>query len=202
MSVEGLSQESRGNPIHHSFLYADYSPFDENMNVIETLKDFVSITGRIIRIHSDNEMMAAALSSADTLRQDVILALKQVSTNTANAIDWFHKKYPDALTTNLHTSSAALLNDAKKNISDLLMNTESGLEEQCKKYKDNIISRISDNHATVAALLQSWLSRDYKSFPTSLFSDLLVEMTVNIDTANLKAYVYNRKACSQEPRSE
>jgi hypothetical protein len=118
------------------------------------LKDFVSLTGRLIRLNLDNEKLASTLKTAESLSQDVVLAIKQIRTNSANAMDWFHNKHPDALVTNLHTSSAALLNDASKTIASILDNTEGGFDEQHKKYKQEIMSRINHNHSAAVALMK------------------------------------------------
>jgi hypothetical protein len=194
MTVEALSQESNGQHIHHRFLYADYSHFDDNINVIEMLKEFVSVSGKLLRLNSDNERMISLMNNAASLSQEVMKVLNQVSTNTGEAIDGFYKKYPNALATELHTSSAALLNDARKNILTFVANTETGVSEQHGKYKDSLGSRIKDNHAAAGALLESWLSRDYKNFPTPFLSSLAVEIMIDVDLCNSKVYNVRRSS--------
>jgi len=197
MTVEGVSQESTGYPTHRHFLYADYSPLDDNRNVIEMLKDFVSLAGRLIQLQTNNEKLASTLHSSDSLRQDVMSAIEQIRTSTAGAMDWFHNEHRDALATELHTASAALLDDARKTISELLGSTEGGFDEQHKKYTGNILSRISDNHIAAASLMQHWLSGGYKNFPISMLSSLSTEITVFIDpTSSPKTYTVYRDTSS------
>jgi len=192
MTVEAISQESKGYSIEHQFLYADYTPLCDNRNLIEMVKDFVALTGKLIRLHIDNEKLASTLKTAESLRHDVMLALSQIRTNTASAMDWFHTNHPDALVTKLHTSSTALLNDASKTISSLLDNTEAGFDEQHKKYKEDIMTRINDNHSAAATLMQSWLSTDYKNFPSLMLSSTFTELDVIIESSDLKAYAVYR----------
>src|SRR5437867_487393 len=194
MTVEALSQESNGQYIYHRFLYADYSQFDDNINVIEMLKEFVSVTSRLLRLNSDNERMVSLMNNAASLSREVMAVLDHVSTDTGDAIDGFYKKYPDALATELHTSSAALLNDAKKNILTIVGNAATGLSEQHGKYKGSLGSRIKDNHAAAGALLEGWLSNDYKNFPTPFLSSLVVEIMIDVDLCNLKAYNVRRSS--------
>src|SRR6185295_3590368 len=92
----------------------------------------------------------------------------------------------------LHTSSTALLNDASKTISSLLDNTEAGFDEQHKKYKEDIMTRINDNHSAAATLMQSWLSTDYKNFPSLMLSSTFTELDVIIESSDLKAYAVYR----------
>jgi hypothetical protein len=57
--TRGIDREDICNP-HHIFnekegryLFGDYSPFDENKNFINMLKDFVSVSSNIIHIHNN-----------------------------------------------------------------------------------------------------------------------------------------------------
>jgi hypothetical protein len=191
--VEGLSQESRGYPIQGRFLYADYTPLDDNRNIIEMLKDFVSLTGKLTKLQTSNDKLASTLRSSESIRLDVLYAIKQIRTSTGSSLDWFRNKHRDALATELDTSSAALLGDTGKTISDLLGSTEAGFEEEFKKYTGSIMSRISDNHIAAATFIQTWLSSDHKNLPISMLASLSTEMTVSIDPAGSpKKYIVYR----------
>ena len=193
MTVEGVRPRSEGYPIERGFLYADYSPLGDNRNIIEMLKDFVSLTGRVIQLQTSNEKLASLLNTAESLRQDVMHTVNQIRTNTKHAIELFHSKYPDALATGLHTSSTALLDDGSKSIFRLLGSTEAGFEEQHKKYTDETKSRIRENHTSAANLIQSWLAGDYKNFPAALFASFSTQVSINIDPVNPKVYAAYRK---------
>jgi hypothetical protein len=198
MIVGATSQEPKGHSIQRQFLYADYTPLGDNRNLVEMLKDFVSLTGKLIRLHIDNEKLVSTLKTAESLRQDVVIAVKQLRTNTVNAMDWFHNKHPDALISNLHTSSAALLNDVGKTISSLLDNTESGFDEQHEKYKENIMSRVGHNNRTAVSMLESWLSADYKNFPALMLSSISAEWNLIIESTDLKGYAFYRNASTKQ----
>lgn len=193
MIAEGISQESKGYPIKSRYLYADYSPLEDNRNMIEMLRDFVSLTGKLIKLQTSNEKLASTLHSSDSIRLDVLYAVRQIRTSTDNSLDWFRNKHRDALATELDTSSAALLGDAGKTISDLLASSESGFEEEFKKYTGSIMSRISDNHIAAATFVQTWLSGDHKNLPISILSSLFIELTVSIDSSgSLRKYIVYR----------
>lgn len=196
MTAEGARPVSEGYPIEQQFLYADYSPLGDHRNIIEMLKNFVSLTGRLIQFHTNNEKLASLLNTAESIRQDVIRTVNQIKTNTQDGMNRFHNKYPDALATDLHTSSTALLDDGSKAIFSLLGNTEAGFAEQYKNYTDGILSRIQENHASAFNLVQSWLAGDYKNFPKPLLSSFSTEVSVNIESAGPKAYTAYRKSSS------
>ena len=103
MAVEGISQETKGYT-GRQFLYADYSPFNDNRNVIEMLRDFVSLTSRLIKLQTDNDKLASYINTADALRQDACQAIKQLRSSIAGPIDSFRDKHPDALSTEFHTA--------------------------------------------------------------------------------------------------
>src|SRR5438105_7319027 len=92
MTVEAVSQTTTGYSIPRRYLYADYTPLGDNRNVVEMLKDFVSLTGKLIRLQIDNEKLASTLKIAESLRQDVMLAVNQIRTSADSAVDWFHTK--------------------------------------------------------------------------------------------------------------
>jgi len=199
MIAEGISQESKGYPIKSRYLYADYSPLDDNRNIIEMLKDFVSLTGKLIKLQSSNEKLASTLHSSDSIRLDVLYAVRQIRTSTGNSLDWFRNKHRDALATELDTSSAALLGEAGKTITDLLASTESGFEEEFKKYTGSIMSRISDNHIAAATFVQTWLSGDHNNLPISILSSLFTELSVSIDSSgSLRKYIVYRNTFTKK----
>lgn len=193
MIVEGVSQESKGYPVQGRYMYADYSPLDDNRNLIEMLKEFASLTGKLIKLQASNEKLASTLHSSESIRLDVLYAIRQIRTSTGNSLDWFRNKHIDALATELDTSSAALLSEAGRTVSDLLGSSEAGFEEEFKKYTGSIMSRISDNHIAAATFIQTWLSGDHKNLPISLLSSLFTELTVSIDSScSLKKYIVYR----------
>jgi len=191
VTVEALTQ-SKDQLIQRRFLYADYSFFDDDVNVIEMLKEFVSVTSTLLRLNSDYEKVTSLITTASSLTNDVVALLNQQSSNTIDIIDNFYKKYPDPLATEMHTSTVALVNDAKKNILTLLASTKTGLDEQYRKYKSDLFSRISNNHSNVVSLLERWLSNDYKNLPCQLLSRLTIEIMIVIDPVDPKAYSINR----------
>ncbi len=51
-----------------SYLFGDYSVFDENKNVIDMLKDFVSISEHVFQIHENVEKLNYLVKKVENLR--------------------------------------------------------------------------------------------------------------------------------------
>ena len=99
--MEAASQESKGHSIQRQFLYADYSPLGDNRNLVEMLKEFVSLTGRLIRLNIDNDKLASTLKTAESLGQDVVLTVKQIRTNSANAMKYVRLRHSPSVMTSM-----------------------------------------------------------------------------------------------------
>ena len=186
--MEEVQVRSDDQQPQRQFLYADYSAIDDQRNIIKMLDDFVSLAGAIVQIHVDNQKLAVLLETADEIRQEGFLALDDIRSNTQNALDRFHSRYPDALKSDLHTGSTALLNEGCKSIVGTLESTSAGVEEQFKKYTGEIMSRIERNNTSAANLIESWLAEDYDKLPASLLDSLETEIIVSTEPGNSKSY--------------
>jgi len=192
---------SEDNRSEQRYLYADYSPLEEGKNVVKMLEDFVSLTGKIIQLHTNNEKLALALASADSIGKDFTHTLDLIKAKTQDALDIFHNKYPDVLDSALHTSSTALLNEGCKTIFNVLTNAEVGFDEQFGKYTDEVKSKVNGNNASITNLVESWLARDSDKLPAALLDHFSTEVSVKVESSNLKAYSAHRKT-SNTPQAE
>ena len=195
--MAGVQLRSDDQRPERQFLYADYSPLDDQRNIIKMLEDFVSLAGRIVQLNADNERLAALLKTAEGIRHDASLVVDNIKANTENALDRFHNKYPDPLLTNLHTSSTALLNEGCKTIFGVLAKTNAGIDEQHKKYVEEIASKTERNNTSATNLMESWLAEDYDHLPTLILENLETEITVNIEPGNPKTYSAHCKSSSK-----
>ena len=149
----------------------------------------MSLAGAIIQLNADNQKLEAFLRTADNIQKDAFLALDDIRSNTENALDGFHGKYPDALQSNLHTASTALLNEGCKTILNTLASTHAGLGEQSEKYRAEILSKIERNDISAIDLMEKWLAEDYDNLPAALLDRLEREIIVETNSGNSKSYV-------------
>jgi hypothetical protein len=176
-------------------MYADYSPLEDDRNLVEVVKNFVALASRIGRLDVNNRKLTSLASDSDRLRQDIISAIKHIKTNTTYTMEKFHDEHADLLSNELLTKGASLLLDTKKSLSDLLANTETGFDEQHTKYREKITARIDENNTTASNLVQAWLAADTQNLPRTILSHVAVTITASLDNTG-KNYEIIRNARS------
>jgi hypothetical protein len=176
-------------------MYADYSPLEDDRNLVEVIKDFVALVSRIGRLDVNNRKLATLASDSDRLRQDIISAIKHIKTNTTYTMEKFSDEHADLLSNELLTKGAALLVDTKRSLSELLASTETGFDEHHTKYREKISTRIAENNTAAANLIQAWLSSDTHNLPRPILSHINFTIAAAIDK-NGKNYEILRNARS------
>lgn len=188
----GSSQNPKNYQIKGRFMYADYSPLEDDRNLVDIIKDFVSLVSRLGRIDINNKKLGLLLSDSDGLRTDIIAAIKQIRTNTTFTMDKFYNEHSDVLANDLLTTGATILVDTKNSLSELLGNTETSFDQQHTKYKEKILTRINENNSTASDMIQSWLAGDYRNLPRPIVSNLVVTTSASIERTGLKTYGISR----------
>lgn len=192
--MEGLTEKTKVSFTHGRFTYADYSPLEDDRNLVDIVKEFVSLAAKVGKLDVNNKKLSGLASDSDRLRSDIIAALKQIKTSTSTAMDKFHDDHADLLSNELLTKGAVLLSDTKNSLSELLTTTQTGFDEQHAKYRDRITARIAENNSTAASLLQAWLGSDTANLPREILSHLSVSIRASLDVKNVKGYRIVRTA--------
>lgn len=177
-------------------MYADYSPLEDDRNLVDVIKEYVGLVSRIGRLDVNNRKLSSLASDSDRLRQDIISSIKHIKTNTTYTMEKFHDEHADLLSNELLTKGAALLMDTKRSLSDLLASTESGFDEQHSKYREKITAKVIENNNTASTLVQTWLSGDHRNLPRTILSHLDVTIRISLDNKAGKNYEIVRSASS------
>ena len=165
------------------YLFGDYTPFDENKNFINMLKDFVSVSSNIIQIHKNVERLRFVLNNAELLENEMIAKIKQLKNSTDTSMDAFHKKYHEDIINALVPTPTGtdLFFQIKNALIHQLTDGEKEYARHSEEYKKYIHSKIEDFYKNAAILLQDWLSKDNFNLPSALTSNLLNIVEVSID---------------------
>ncbi|HEY7507455.1 MAG TPA: hypothetical protein VH621_07580 [Nitrososphaera sp.] len=163
------------------FMYADYSPLEDDRNLVEIIKEFTSLASRIGRMDINSKKLATLLSDSDGLRQDIIAAIKNIRTDTTFTMDKFHNEHVDVLSNELLTKGAALLVDTKNSLSELLKNTETGFDEQHARYREKVALMVNENNTAASNLVQTWLAADSMNLPRPILANLAVTAGASLD---------------------
>ncbi len=193
------SKESDGGAYgtHGHFLYADYTPLEDDRNVIEMLKSFVYLSSKLIRLHTGNERLMSVVIDSDSLRNDIISAIKQIKSQTTSSIENYRDRNLEALAAELHEEGKTLLNDTQTTLLSLLNNTETNFAERHQKYKETVASKIKENDDRAIILIQEWLAKDYLNLPRPILANLTSTLTASLQPSDsFEQYNIQRVASS------
>lgn len=162
------------------YLYADYSPLEEHRNLIELVKEFVRVAASTAGINQDNRKLNSLLSDTDSLRADILAAIKEIQKNTSNTMEKFYETHSEVLATDLLKMGNEVFVETKKSLSGLLDNTQESFLEHHSKYKETLIGQIFDNNHKAYLMTQAWLASDYNNLPKPILSRLVQTYEITI----------------------
>src|ERR1051326_2315906 len=105
------------------YLYADYTPFEENKNFIEMLREFVTVSERLLTTKREIENSSAALAGADALYNDLALQFRNFSSTVQNTMTLYDDKFNEMLRAGGQTEGSKLFQDSKAILVKLLEDT-------------------------------------------------------------------------------
>jgi hypothetical protein len=198
--TRGIDREDICNP-HYIFnekegryFFGDYSPFDENKNFINMLKDFVSVSSNIIHIHNNVAKLHLVSRNYELLQNEMMTNIERFITSTETLLDGFQKKYhKDIITTMFPThADTDLFFQSRNALMRPLANTKTEYPGYFEKYKHYVQSRIIGCYKNAIILLQTWLSKDLENLPYTLISDALNVLLISIDNEDESLYSTSR----------
>ncbi|MGI0014262.1 MAG: hypothetical protein ACREBU_12605 [Nitrososphaera sp.] len=196
----GLRQNSN-RTFQGRFMYADYSPLEDDRNLVEIIKDFASLVSRLGKMEIKNRKLASLLSDSESLRADIVTAIKNIKMNTQDTMERFYDAHSDVLASDLLTTGGAILLDTKNSLSELLGNTEVNFDQRHAKYKEKISSEIEENNISATNLIQSWLASDHRNLPRPIVENLVVTISASLNRKNLQSYAISRMTSSSTATS-
>jgi hypothetical protein len=165
-----LSQDS--NQTKGNYLFGDYSVFEENKNVIDMLKDFVSISEHVFQIHDNVEKLNYLVKKVENLREVLGTKIDQLKISSESEMDRFFDEFYEKLV-KVHfpdqISAESFLrtkNSVLRSINDVERENKTSFDE----YKSYLESKKIDFYMSSVRLIQAWLSKDENSLPNQLIS--------------------------------
>jgi hypothetical protein len=180
------------------FLYADYTPLEDDRNLVEMLKNFVSLIAQVIKRSETDAKCMSLLSSSDLLRKEVISIIRNARITAIDKIDQFYKRNSDIFSSvpDLQPASGnTSLADAKTLLDKMLADVEMNSSRQQEKYQENIMSMINTNRIVLIDALLNWLSDEKHDFPWPVLANLSIELEAYINPmTNNNSYRVTRSA--------
>ena len=172
------------------YLYGDYTPLEEQKNIIHVLKDFVSTSANIIEIHKKVGSLRFVLENIDVFQDEIISKIGSLRISVEASLDVFHSKYHEKI-----VSSQDVEKEAESSFFRMrppLINSIEDIEKQFTKYaneyREEIQERIINSYNNAITLLQLWLSKDDYNLPDSILGRRNKILVAKIDR---DPYSYN-----------
>ena len=93
------TREAKGDTFQRGgrYLYADYTPLEQDIDFLSQLKDFASLSDIIFQSHNDFELLRTVLANAESLESEIVSRIDQLSNNLGNAFGNFDIRYNEPL---------------------------------------------------------------------------------------------------------
>jgi hypothetical protein len=178
------TREAKGDTFQRGgrYLYADYTPLEQDIDFLSQLKDFASLSDIIFQSHNDFELLRTVLANAESLESEIVSRIDQLSNNLGNAFGNFDISYNEPLRQRYSLPSEA---DPFVIASSSLKSTIAQSREVFLKHSDNyrryVYSRIEQSLSTALQPLNELISKGYEKLPYIMTSDLQKRLQISID---------------------
>ena len=165
------------------YLFGDYTPFDENKNFINMLKDFTSISSNVVQIHRTAERLRFVLDNAEVMQNEIVSKIKQFKDSNEESMNSFYNKYHEGMKDISFTSPGG--EDFFFRMKNALIHPFIEMEREyvrcSEEYRKYIQSKIIDSYKNVITLLHTLLAKDIYNLPSTLTSTAVNTIDISIE---------------------
>ena len=177
--------ESKGNTFRRGggrYLYADYTPLEQNIDFLSQLKDFSSLSDTIFQAHNDFERLKSVLANAESLESEIVSKIDQLGSALVDIFSNFGTTYNEPLRERYSIPSEAdpfviASNTLRSNI----IHSREVFLKQSDSYRRYIYSRIEGSLSSAIEPLNELISKSYEKLPYILISNLQKGLKISVD---------------------
>jgi hypothetical protein len=176
--------ESKGNTFRRGgrYLYADYTPLEQNIDFLSQLKDFSGLSDTIFQAHNDFERLKSVLAKAESLESEIVSKIDQLGSALVDIFSDFGTTYNEPLRERYSIPSEAdpfviASNTLRSNI----IHSREVFLKQSDSYRRYIYSRIEGSLGSSIEPLNELISKSYEKLPYILISHLQKGLKISID---------------------
>ena len=177
--------ESKGNNFRRGggrYLYADYTPLEQNIDFLSQLKDFSSLSDTVFQAHNDFERLKSVLAKAESLESEIVSKLDQLGSALVDIFSNFGITYNEPLRERYSIPSEAdpfviASNTLRSNI----IHSREVFLKQSDGYRRYIYSRIEGSLSSAIEPLNELISKSYEKLPYILISNLQKGLKISVD---------------------
>ena len=177
--------ESKGNTFRRGggrYLYADYTPLEQNIDFLSQLKDFSSLSDTIFQAHNDFERLKSVLANAESLESEIVSKIDELGSALVDIFSNFGTTYNEPLRERYSIPSEAdpfviASNTLRSNI----IHSREVFLKQSDSYRRYIYSRIEGSLSSAIEPLNELISKSYEKLPYILISNLQKGLKISVD---------------------
>jgi len=164
------------------YLYADYTPLEQNIDLLSQLKDFTSLSVIIFQAQSDFEFLRMVLANAESLESEIVSKIDQLSNDLGNTFSNFSIRYNESLRERYSLPSQAdPFVIASSSLKSSIVQSREIFLKQSDNYRRYVYSRIEQSLSNALEPLNNLASKDYEKLPYVMMSNFQKGLQVSID---------------------
>jgi hypothetical protein len=164
------------------YLYADYTPLEQNIDFLSQLKDFSSLSDIIFQAHNDFEHLRSVLANAESLESEIVSKIDQLSSTVGDIFGNFGIRYNEPLRErySIPTEADPFVIASSTLRSNIIHSREVFLK-QSDSYRRYIYSRIEGSLNSALEPLNELISKGNEKLPYIMTSNLQKGLKLSID---------------------
>jgi hypothetical protein len=164
------------------YLYADYTPLEQNIDFLSQLKDFSSLSDIIFQAHNDFEHLRSVLANAESLESEIVSKIDQLGSALLDIFGNFGIRYNEPLRERYSIPSEAdPFVIASSTLRSNIIHSREVFLKQSDSYRRYIYSRIEGSLSSALEPLNELISKGYEKLPYIMTSNLQKGVKISID---------------------
>ena len=174
------------------YLYADYSPLEENIDFLFQLRDFSSLSDMIFQAHNDFEQLRSVLTNAESLESEILSKIDQLTNTIGDTFSNFGSRHNEPLRErySIPTEADPFVIASSTLRSNIIHSREVFLK-QSDSYRRYIYSRIEGSLSSALEPLNELITKSYEKLPHTMTSSLQKGLKISIDDSFGDSKHYN-----------
>ena len=174
------------------YLYADYSPLEENIDFLSQLRDFSGLSDMIFQAHNDFEQLRSVLANAESLESEILSKIDQLINTIGDTFSNFGSRHNEPLRErySIPTEADPFVIASSTLRSNIIHSREVFLK-QSDSYRRYIYSRIEGSLSSALEPLNELITKSYEKLPHTMTSSIQKGLKISIDDSFGDSKHYN-----------
>ena len=174
------------------YLYADYSPLEENIDFLSQLRDFSSLSDMIFQAHNDFEQLRSVLTNAEFLESEILSKIDQLTNTIGDTFSNFGSRHNEPLRERYSIPTEAdPFVIASSTLRSNIIHSKEVFLKQSDSYRRYIYSRIEGSLSSALEPLNELITKSYEKLPHTMTSSIQKGLKISIDDSFGDSKHYN-----------